>query len=198
MGRAESPSGYGDIILARHGKPALSRKCWLSANQYRDWWARYDAGGLLAGQTPPPDLVETAKAAGSVYASTLRRAQETAQAVVGTRAFLTDAIFVEAPLPPPHFPSWFKLPPRLWGVVSRLWWHLFNHHDGQETRVEAEARAGRAARVLIERAEAGGNVLLLAHGYFNHMIGQELVAAGWSLTQNQGFKYWRQRRFRRA
>ena len=188
----------GDIILARHGRPALSRKCWLNARQYRDWWHRYDLGGLLEGQTPPDDLLETARNAKLVYASTLRRAQETAQAVTMGRAYETDAVFVEAPLPPPHWPDWFKMPPRHWGVVSRIWWHLFNRHDGQESRQQAEARAERAANLLITRASEGGDVLVLAHGYFNHMVGQALIQQGWKLVENQGFKYWRQRRFSKA
>ena len=41
----------------------------------------------------------------------------------------------------------------------------------------------------------GGDVLVLAHGYFNHMVGRRLKANGWRLAHNQGFKYWSQRRF---
>ena len=42
----------GAIVLTRHGEPALSRKCMLTSDQYRDWWARYEVGGLRPGQTP--------------------------------------------------------------------------------------------------------------------------------------------------
>ncbi len=185
----------GSITLARHGEPALSRKCLLSSDQYRDWWARYEVGGLLAGQTPPADLLATAAGAGAIYASTRPRAQETALAIAAGREVMNDALFIEAPLPPPHFPSWFKLPPKYWGAVARFWWHAFDHHDGQETRLQAEARAEQAAQVLIARAETGQDVLVLAHGYFNHMVGRRLQADGWSLVHNQGFRYWSQRRF---
>lgn len=185
----------GAITLARHGQPALSRKCLLNSIDYRDWWRRYDLGGLKEGQTPPEGLVQTGQAAQTVFVSTLPRAIETANAVIGGRARTMDAVFVEAPLPSPPMPSWFKMTPRLWGVTSRLWWHLFNYHDGQESRAEAEARADRAAQRLIDAASQGGNVLLLAHGYFNHMIGNRLKARGWSLSVDQGFKYWCQRRF---
>lgn len=185
----------GSITLARHGEPALSRKCLLSSDQYRDWWARYEVGGLLAGQTPPADLLATAAGAGAIYASTRPRAQETALAIAAGREVMNDALFIEAPLPPPRFPSWFKLPPKYWGAVARFWWHAFDHHDGQETRLQAEARAEQAAQVLIARAETGQDVLVLAHGYFNHMVGRRLQADGWSLVHNQGFRYWSQRRF---
>ncbi|MFO0413662.1 MAG: histidine phosphatase family protein, partial [bacterium] len=66
---------------------------------------------------------------------------------------------------------------------------------GQESRREAECRAEKAAQALIARAESGQDVLVLAHGYFNHMVGRRLRADGWTLVHNQGFKYWSQRRF---
>lgn len=184
----------GAITLTRHGEPALSRKCLITARQYGDWWAKYEIGGLLAGQTPPPELVATAQGAGAIYASTRQRAQETAAAAAG-REVMSDVLFIEAPLPPPPIPDWIKLSPKWWGVVSRFWWHAFDHHGGQETRAEAEARAEQAARKLIARAETGQDVLVFAHGYFNHMVGARLKADGWKLVHNQGFKYWSQRRY---
>ena len=69
------------------------------------------------------------------------------------RDVLVDALFIEAPLPPPHFPAWIKLSPRYWGVISRIWWHAFNHHEGQETRADAEVRADQAAQVMDADAE---------------------------------------------
>ncbi len=192
---AVAPTRPGAITLARHGEPALSRQCLLTSDQYRDWWAKYEIGGLKAGQTPPADLLATAQGAGVIYASTRRRAQETATAISAGREVVSDVLFIEAPLPPPHFPRWFKLPPKYWGGVARFWWHAFNHHEGQETRRQAEVRAETAARALIARAETGEDVLVLAHGYFNHMVGKRLKADGWSLVHNQGFKYWSQRRY---
>lgn len=195
---ASSTAKPGAIVLARHGEPALSRKCTMTSAQYRDWWGRYEIGGLRAGQTPPAALLATAEGAGAIYASTRRRAQETAAAVAAGREVMSDALFIEAPLPPPKAPNWLKLSPRWWGVVSRFWWHAFNHHEGQETRAQAEVRADQAAALLIARAESGQDVLVLAHGYFNHMVGRSLKARGWRLTQNQGFRYWSQRRFEKA
>jgi broad specificity phosphatase PhoE len=185
----------GAIILTRHGEPALSRKCMITAKEYGDWWGKYEIGGLLAGQTPPPELLVAAEGAGVIYASTRPRAQETAIAAARGKAIVSDALFIEAPLPPPDFPDWFKLSPKWWGVVSRFWWHAFDHHDGQETRRQAEVRAEQAAQVLIERAASGRDVLVFAHGYFNHMVGRRLKADGWRLAHNQGFKYWSQRRY---
>jgi broad specificity phosphatase PhoE len=191
----EASERPGAVILARHGEPALCRKIRLSADEYREWWADYEMGGLAEGQTPPESLRRVAETAGFVIASTRLRSVETARAVTGGRAFAEDPLFVEAPLPPPHWPGWLKLSPRLWGVVSRFWWWVFNHHDQQETRAEAEARADEAARQLVELAAAGQDVLVLAHGFFNGMVGLSLTRLGWRCTADGGFRYWSARRF---
>ena len=193
--RALAPVRPGAIILARHGEPALSRKCLISARQYGDWSGKYEVGGLRAGQTPPPELVAAAEGAGAIYASSRPRALETAAAICNGREVMVDALFIEAPLPPPRLPDWIRLSPRYWGVVSRCWWHLSDRHHQEETRAEAEVRAEQAARILIGHAESGQDVLVLAHGYFNHMVGRRLKADGWRLVHNQGFRYWSQRRF---
>ena len=185
----------GAVILARHGEPALSRRIRLSAEQYREWWADYEMGGLAEGQTPPEALRRAAQTAGFIIASTRLRSVETARAVTCGRAFAEDPLFIEAPLPPPHWPRWLKLSPRAWGVVSRFWWWTFNHHDQQETRAEAEARADEAARQLVELAAAGQDVLVVAHGFFNFMVGLSLSRLGWRRVADGGYRYWAQQRF---
>jgi broad specificity phosphatase PhoE len=191
------PAGPGAITLTRHGEPGLSRKVRLTSSEYAAWWARYEETGLLPGQTAPQKLVERAAAAGVILSSTRIRSIETARAVVGDRAFQSLVELIEAPLPPPHWPDWFKLSPRHWGFITRVWWWFLNHHDGQESRAEAEVRAGAAADRLIDLAAGGEDVLVLAHGFFNTLIGRALVKRGWKLTEDQGYRYWSMRRFER-
>jgi broad specificity phosphatase PhoE len=185
----------GAVILARHGEPALSRRVVLTAQGYREWWARYEDGGLKVGQSPPAGLVAMARAADAVVSSSRERSIQSARAISEGRDFRSDPLFVEAPLPSPPLPGWFKLPPRWWGVLSRLCWWAFDYHDGMESLAEAEARARHAASDLADRAAAGQEVVLIAHGFFNAMIGRALAARGWRKTLDQGFKYWSARRF---
>ncbi|MCA0355703.1 MAG: histidine phosphatase family protein [Proteobacteria bacterium] len=192
------PARPGVITLARHGEPALSRKVRLNAPEYGEWWGRYEEGGLKAGQTPPATLVEIARSADAIIASTRRRSIETAQAVVGERAFATDPTFIEAPLPPPPWPLWVRMSPKRLGFFARFWWWFFDNHGGQETRKQAEARAGQAADLLIELAMSGQDVLVLAHGFFNWMIADALKARGWAKIVDEGHAYWSIKRFRRA
>ena len=187
----------GAIVLARHGEPALSRRVRLDAAGYRRWWASYEEGGLLHGQTPPAELVRAARESGVVFSSIRRRSLETARAVIGPEGFRSDPVFVEAPLPPPPLPRFIKLSPRAWGVIARATWWFLGHHEGQETRARATERAREAARRLICEAEGGEDVLLLAHGFFNAMIGRELKAMGWRRVSTEGYRYWCAQRFER-
>ncbi|MFL5295726.1 MAG: histidine phosphatase family protein [Phenylobacterium sp.] len=187
----------GAIVLARHGEPALSRKVRLSAQQYREFWASYEVLGILPGQTPPQALIEFARTAGTLVTSTRLRSIESAQALVGERAFDRHDLLIEAPLPPPPLPSWIRLSPRLWGFLARFWWWFFNHHEGQETRDAAVQRAEHAADLLTGLAAGGEDVVVLAHGFFNYMIGRALRRRGWRLTLSEGYKYWSTRRFER-
>ena len=196
---ASAPKGpgaarTGGIVLARHGEPALSRDVRLSSRQYREWWALYEAGGLLAGQSPPQHLIEAAARAGVIYTSTRLRAIETARALAEGRDFHHEEVFIEAPLPPPPCPDFFKLSPRIWGVISRLSWWLGGHR-GEETRQAAQKRAAEAARLLDEAARQGENVLVVAHGFFNTMIGMELRRRGWRIVKGRGYRYWSTRYF---
>ena len=187
----------GAIVLARHGEPDLSRKVRLNAAEYDAWWARYETVGLRPGQSAPAGLKAFARSAAVLLCSTRPRAIETAKAVVGERDFEIDPMLVEAPLPPPHWPGWFKLSPRLWGVVTRFVWWFFDHHDGQESRFEAQRRADVVADRLAELA-LHGDVLVLAHGFFNTMVGRSLRRHGWKLKSSEGYKYWAMRRFERT
>ena len=172
----------------------MSRKVRLTSSGYRDWWATYEEGGIRTDQSPPDSLKALAARATAVFSSTRRRAIETARAVVGGRDFNADAVFIEAPLPPPPLPDFITFRPPFWGFVARVAWWL-GYGEGGETRAEAETRAAAAADQLIAAAESGGEVLLLAHGYFNNMIGIALKRRGWKLVEDQGFQYWSVRRF---
>jgi broad specificity phosphatase PhoE len=188
----------GAIILARHGEPALSRKVKLSAAEYREFWAKYEVLGLLPGQSPPAVLTGFVERCGALISSTRQRSIESAEKLAQGREFAREAMLIEAPLPPPNWPSWIRMSPSIWGFIARLWWWYFNHHEGQETRREAEARADQAADMLERLAAQGDDVVVLAHGFFNFMIGRALKRRRWKLVHSEGWKYWSMRRFERA
>ena len=191
MTKADSPAKPGPIIIARHGEPDADRRARMDWRGYVDWWAAYDRAGLKPGQSAPDCLVEQAALAKTLYSSTLPRAIETARAAVGDRPIEHDALFVEAPLPPPPLP--LKLQARTWGVYARCSWWLGFSRDG-ESRAQAEVRAAAAAEKLVEASQDGA-VALFAHGWFNRMLRPELKRQGWTCVRDGGDGYWSWRRY---
>jgi broad specificity phosphatase PhoE len=187
-----SAARVGSIVIARHGQPDADRTVPLTWRQYIDWWSAYDRTGLMAGETPPPELIEYAREADVIFASTIPRAIRTAEAVAQGKAIIQDPVFVEAPLPPPPIPG--KRSPRTWGVWARISWWL-GRHAGGESRGAAELRAQAAAATLTARALRGENVLLCAHGWFNRMMRPVLLAQGWRCVEDGGDTYWSFRRY---
>ena len=188
----------GTITIARHGEPALSRDVRLNAADYEAFWAQYEIGGLTAGQSAPQHLTDTAEKVDVVFVSTRRRALESARILVGNREVFEDVRLIEAPLPSPPFPAVIRMSPRLWGFFARFWWYWFNHHKGQETKKEAFARAKAAAADISAEADKGKTLQVIAHGFFNAVLGVELVRLGLRKTCGRGWKYWSARRYKRG
>tara|TARA_R110000868_G_scaffold11516_6_gene56381 strand:- start:2417 stop:3019 length:603 start_codon:yes stop_codon:yes gene_type:complete len=187
-----SPAKPGLITIVRHGQPDANRSAWLGWRGYEAWWDdRYQPAGLVEGQSPPDELVATAAEARIVFASTLRRAIETAHAVAPGRELVIDPVFVEAELPPPPIPGLFMA--KTWGVFARCSWWM-GMARGRESRVEAELRAGQAVRKLVEAAQ-DGSVLVCAHGWFNRMMRPHLRSAGWHCIRDGGDTYWSYRQY---
>lgn len=182
----------GYITIARHGQPLANREAMMDWRGYEDWWDNtYQPAPLVEGQVAPEPLKEQAVGARTIFASTLRRAIETAQAVAPGRELVIEGDFVEAELPPPPWPGRFMA--KTWGVFARCTWWL-GQSRGRESRVDADQRAARAVTRLIEASEAGP-VVCCAHGWFNRMMRPHLKAAGWVCVRDGGDSYWSWRRY---
>ena len=75
--------------------------------------------------------------------------------------------------------------------------HMTVEAETKESRAEAESRADVVADRLADLA-LQGDVLVLAHGFFNTLVGRSLRRHGWKLKASQGYKYWAMRRFERG
>ena len=191
-------SKAGTITLARHGEPALSRKVRLNPRESGEFWGKFEVGGLVDVLYAPGFLVEWAWVADVIWVSSRRLAIDSATMLLGEGAdTIVDARLIEAPLPPPPLPTFVRMTPKVWGFWARFWWWWFNHHAGQETKADATLRARAVIADIIKSAEDGKNVLVVAHGFFNAMMGLELKRAGWRKVQGRGWKYWSTRRFER-
>lgn len=181
------------LVLVRHGKPALGRDLRIDWRAYHAWWAAYGESGLAETEMPPHTLKELACRADVIVASPLPRAWQTAQALCNGREVIADERFVEAPLPSPPIP-FVHLTPTAWGVLSRVLWWLGYSGTG-ESRKHAKIRAASAADRLIELAQGHELVVLCAHGWFNRMVRKVLRRRGWQCIYDGGDSYWAYRHF---
>lgn len=187
--KTEKKPERGPIIVSRHGRPALDRTAGpkLDWKAYQDWWDRYEAGSLAEDQSAPDKLKNAVANVDLVLSSVRARAIETAAWATDGRTSQPDAVFNEAPLPPPRLKS-RKYLPKTWNILARWVW-LFGHSLDGESVDEARDRAGQAAAKLHAAAE-GRSVYLAAHGWFNRMLRRPLRKLGWVCVYDGGDKYW--------
>ncbi|RKQ70847.1 broad specificity phosphatase PhoE [Litorimonas taeanensis] len=183
------------LIIARHGKPALSRKVFMTWRGYREWWGRYDAGGIVPNQKVPPKLLRWVEQADLIISSPLRRAVESAEFAAGRAVDFTDIRLIEAALPPPHFDG-LKFRPKVWGTFARIAWFL-GWSDGMESHQEARQRTNEMCDALAEHAAGGKIVYVSAHGWINRMLKGSLLKRGWKMKSQNGDLHWSFRRYER-
>ena len=183
------------IIIARHGKPALSRKVRLTWRQYREWWKLYDIGGIVPEQKVPPKLKSWASKADLLISSPLLRARQSLELAAGQPPDIILDDLIEAALPSPNFGP-LKLRPKSWGTWSRIIWYI-GWSDGMESHKDARQRANKMAQKLAAQAAGGKIVYVSAHGWFNRMMKGSLQKQGWKCVSQNGDLHWSHRRFTR-
>ena len=176
------------IILIRHGRPAIETSPRTSHHEFRRYIDDYEAAGLDPGDAPPEELQDLVKELEAVFTSGKPRAHDSARALAPNAELIADPLFVEAPLASPKIPLLRMKVPK-WAVVARILWHAGYHPEIENYR-KAKQRAAKAADILMERAAREGTAALVAHGYFNLMIGRELRRRGFRTSGSHRVKFW--------
>lgn len=176
------------IILIRHGRPAISTNPRTTHREFRTYIDAYEAAGLDPESAPPEELQDLVKELDAVFTSGRPRSQDSARALAPHAELIADPLFVEAPLASPKIPLLRMKVPK-WAVMARILWHAGYHPEIENYR-RAKQRASQAADILIARARADGQAALVAHGYFNLMIGRELRRRGFNGTGSHRARFW--------
>jgi broad specificity phosphatase PhoE len=187
------------IILVRHGRPALPLRPRTSHHGFRDYIDAYEAAGLDPESLPPRELSDLVKELDHVFTSDRPRSHESARALAPRAVLEADPLFAEAPLASPRIPL-LKMRVPKWAVMARVLWHAGYHPEIENYR-KAKHRAAKAADILIdkvreerlkgERQTGGpGTAILVAHGYFNAMIGRHLRQRGFTRIGAHRVRYW--------
>src|SRR5258705_8872493 len=158
------------VILGRHGKPAISTNPRTSHHGFRRYIDAYQDAGLDPQSAPPEELLDLVKGLNAVSTSGFPRADDSARSLLPEAEIMADPLFAEAPLAAPRIPL-LKMKVPIWAVMARIMWHAGYHPEIENYR-RAKARAVAAADILLQRAETNeGDAGLVAHGYFNALIG---------------------------
>ncbi|MBS0275319.1 MAG: histidine phosphatase family protein [Proteobacteria bacterium] len=176
------------IILIRHGKPAIPTAPVARHHEFRTYIDAYEEAGLDPADAPPAELRDLVRELDAVFTSGRKRAADSAKALAPNAELIVDPLFAESPLASPRIPL-LKMKVTKWAVISRLMWYA-----GFSPKIEgyrkSKRRAKQAAEILIERAQTTGGAVLVAHGYFNYLIGIELRRHGFAQTGRHKAKYW--------
>jgi broad specificity phosphatase PhoE len=177
------------VILVRHGKPAIPTNPRTSHHGFRRYIDAYQDAGLDPQSAPPEELLDLVKGLNAVSTSGLPRADDSARSLLPEAEIIADPLFTEAPLAAPRIPL-LKMKVPIWAVMARIMWHAGYHPEIENYR-RAKARASHAADILLARADADeGVAVLVAHGYFNAMIGRVLKKRGFSRTGSHRARFW--------
>lgn len=176
------------IILIRHGQPDIPVSPRTSHREFRAYIDAYEQSGLDPASVPPEELQDLVAELTAVFTSGRKRADESARLLAPRAELIADPLFAEAPLASPRIPLLRMKVPK-WAVVARILWHVGYHPEIENYR-RAKHRAGEAADILVGRAHRDGATALVAHGYFNLIIGRELRRRGFAKTGTHRARFW--------
>jgi broad specificity phosphatase PhoE len=176
------------IVLIRHGRPEIPVAPKTCHKGFRIYIGAYEEAGLDPQEVPPEELQELVADIAAVFTSDRKRAHESAKLLAPKAELVIDPLFMEAPLASPRIPLLRMRVPK-WAVVARVLWYA-GYHPEIENYAKAKRRAAQAAGILQQQAEAAGAVALVAHGYFNYLIGRELGRRGYRKTGAHRARFW--------
>ncbi len=175
------------IIIIRHGEPAMNKKGWKNRKEAIRYTEMYDSVGVYDFHEKPICLREMDIQV--IYTSKLPRAINTAEKTFeGQIPLNPDSIFNEFERKIIKFPN-IKLPRQFWSITTRVVWMMGFNHRGIESFAEAKDRAKRAAFFLSEKVENNGNAVLFAHGFLNKYLKRYLKKMGYKSLNFNGQKY---------
>ncbi|MEM0941209.1 MAG: histidine phosphatase family protein [Bacteroidota bacterium] len=183
----EDYSKLSQIILLRHGEPALYKKGWRKRKEAKKFIREYDSVGVYPPEYTPLEL--RYKELQVLYTSSLNRSISTSQQLFKQQnKQIADAQFREFERKIFSFFN-MKLPLKWWLTGSRVLWFMGLNKKGIESFSEAKARAKKAASFLEKDAAKNGKTLLVSHGLLNHYLVKYLKKTGWTEVYDGGRGY---------
>lgn len=176
------------IILIRHGPSAHAVGGLLDRSGVLQWRDAYDAAGIRPNARPPASLVQLARDATHLITSDLPRAVASAEALGSQHSIRVSELLREAPLAIPNWPT--RLPLALWGTLIHAVWSYRISRGADATDADL-ARAVAASEWLASIVTEGSTALVVTHGVFRRLLGQQLMRRGWTDEgRDGGYQHW--------
>jgi broad specificity phosphatase PhoE len=187
MGLVGDYSKLKQIILIRHGEPALKKDGKAKRQEAKNFIIAYDTVGIYSPKYYPVLLGD--EEISTIQTSSINRARHTASLIFGEDyIFKPDTLFREFERKILGFPN-IKQPLKWWLVESRILWLLGANHKGIESFKEARSRAKRGAEKLELLANDDRKVILVAHGFLNRYLVKYLKKQNWVVIYDGGKDY---------
>lgn len=187
MGLIDNFGELQQIMLIRHGEPALNKKGWKNKIGARSFIKAYDSVGIYTPGYIPVMLYDNEVE--EIQTSSLERSKHTARLLFGEeRSYKHDTIFREFERKIIGLPN-IKLPLKFWLINSRIFWFLGMNKKGIESFSSARKRAKRATTKLEGLAKERKKVVLVSHGLLNRYLVKYLKKRGWEVAHDGGKDY---------
>jgi len=177
-----------EIVLLRHGKPAIAEDRRLTSSQFGTWINEYNQAGISLALPPTKRALETAAGSDFIVCSHLPRSIESAQALGVDCLDINDSLFREFEMPYANL-----ITPRFsaatWTVFYRVLW-LAGFSANAESYKQAKLRGLSCVEQLLEHASKHQRVLFVGHGALLWFICKQLLSRGWSGPKGSPRSYW--------
>lgn len=179
---------HHSLVLVRHGPSAHVQSGALDRRGVERWRQAYDTTGIRHDSPPPVALSQVVSAATHVLSSDMPRALQSAALLAPQHPVKGDAVFREAALSIPDWPT--RLPLRGWGTLIYLRWQFRSLLEPSEN-AQHRQRAAAAAAQLAALVEDGSSACVITHGVFRKLLSRELQGLGWTMTERRGgYSHW--------
>ena len=186
MNLVEDYSRLSQIVLLRHGEPALDKKRWRKRKEAMAFIQAYDTVGIYQPTSVPlkldPSDVEI------IHTSAINRSFSTAIYLFGEEKLQSDSLFREFERKIFTFLN-IKLPLGWWLTSSRVFWFMGLNKKGIERFSDAKKRARKVTNFLENDAIENKKSLLVSHGLLNHFLVKYLEKKGWTEVFDGGKGY---------
>ncbi|MCC9165634.1 histidine phosphatase family protein [Pontibacter harenae] len=184
----EEYSSLKQIALVRHGEPDINKTGKFSHQEAQRYVTRYDSVGIVVPDKPFFEIKDPKEVA--IFSSSVQRAQATAQYLFGDSTEMeVSRDFREFETRIGKRAIKLRLPIKLWTTSARIKWMLGLGRGEIESFADAKNRAQKAAELIADATEERPKVVLVAHGFLNRYIKEELQGMGWHVVKDGGSSY---------